>query len=389
MKNKLKQNDSASLLQIIKPDSINLINSTDDLTVEDVVVIYAYAEAIVETVREPLVILDEGLHIKTANKAFFDFFKVTKEETYNQLIFDLGNGQWNIPELKKLLEKILTKSSHFEDFEVAHEFDDIGHRTMILNARRIILEGHKTELVLLAIEDMTSKKNIDKQKDDFIGIASHELKTPLTSIKTYIQLLQKNAKTIEDKKSTFLLDKTLKQIERMEHMMGSFLNAYQLQTGKLILKKEHFDINKLIQDNIETFEYISKSHKIHFDQNIKNDIFADKETIDQVIINLITNAIKYSPNSDQINIKSSENSNSITITIQDFGMGIPKEQQDMIFDRFFRAKGKQEQNIKGLGLGLYIAYEIVKEHGGKMWVDSRENKGATFSFTLPKIKSSK
>lgn len=153
------------------------------MTVEDVVVVYAYAEAIVETVREPLIILDEQLRIKTANKSFFDKFKVEKKETYNKLIFDLGNGQWDIPLLKKLLKEILPKSSYFNDYEVSHKFEDIGERTMLLNARRIVLEGHKTELILLAIEDMTDQKLIDKQKDDFIGIASHELKTPLTSIK--------------------------------------------------------------------------------------------------------------------------------------------------------------------------------------------------------------
>lgn len=135
-----------------------LISHTKSITVEDVVVMYAYAEAIVETVREPLIILDEHFNVKTANKSFFDTFKVSKEETYNKLIFDLGNGQWNIPALKKLLKQILPKNAHFENFEVSHTFEDIGTRTMILNARRIVLEGHKTQLILLAIEDITQQK---------------------------------------------------------------------------------------------------------------------------------------------------------------------------------------------------------------------------------------
>lgn len=185
------------------PTALEILKDIKDLTVEDVVVVYAYAEAIVETVREPLVILDEKLRIKTANKSFFDTFKVNKKETYNKLIFELGNEQWNIPSLRKLLTQLLPKSSHFKDYEVSHEFEDIGTRTMMLNARRIVLEGHKTELILLAIEDITARKLVDKQKDDFIGITSHELKTPLTVIKGLIQVLQRHNKKTNDKKIYF------------------------------------------------------------------------------------------------------------------------------------------------------------------------------------------
>src|SRR5579859_6226128 len=128
-----------------------LLKDIKNLTIEDVIVLYAYAEAIVETVREPLIILDEKLKIKTANKSFFDMFKVNKEESYDKLIFELGNGQWNIPSLKKLLKNILPKNSHFNDYEVHHTFETIGERTLLLNARRIVLNGHKLHLILLEI----------------------------------------------------------------------------------------------------------------------------------------------------------------------------------------------------------------------------------------------
>jgi two-component system, OmpR family, phosphate regulon sensor histidine kinase PhoR len=365
------------------PTPIELLSNIKNLTVEDVVVIYAYAEAIVETVREPLIILDENLRIKTANKSFFDAFKVTKKETYDQLIFDLGNGQWDIPELKKLLKEILPKNSHFEDFEVTHTFDDIGKRTMILNARRIVLEGHKTELVLLAIEDITQKKLFDKHKDDFIGIATHELKTPLTSIKSFVQILQRHHIKTSDERSVFLLDKVSKQIDNMESMMKSFLNVYRVQTGKLELRCENFSLEVLLNDIIETLQYSTDSHKIKRVGKLPGQVFADKDRIGQVVINLITNAIKYSPNGNEIIISVKKTSKEVTISVQDFGMGIPKEQQGRVFDRFFRSKGKKEKKIEGLGLGLYIAHEIVKEHKGKMWVDSTVDKGSTFHFTLP------
>lgn len=365
------------------PDTAELIKDIENLTVEDVVVIYAYAEAIVETVREPLIILDGNLRIKTANKAFFDAFKVEKKETYNKLIFELGNGQWDIPELKKLLKKILPKNSHFENFEVTHTFDDIGTRTMMLNARRIVLEGHKTELVLLAIEDITHKKNIDKHKDDFIGIATHELKTPLTSIKSFVQILKKHHEKSTDTKTNFMLEKVSKQIDRMEHMMKSFLSVYSLQTGKLKLNKTNVSLDVVLKDIIETLQYSTDTHKIFLKDKIHTTISADKERIEQVLINLITNAIKYSPNANKIIITAEKTKEHVTISVQDFGLGIPKEQQKQVFERFFRSKGKEEKNIEGLGLGLYIAFEIVIEHGGKMWVDSTPNKGSTFHFSIP------
>ncbi len=385
MKKKRDQTIKTKILedtQSAKKLPVDIVN----LTVEDVVVLYAYAEAIVETVREPLVILDGNLRVKTANKSFFDTFKVMKKDTYNKLIFELGNNQWNIPELKKLLNDVLNKNSQFDNFEVQHDFEDIGHKTMLLNARRIVLEGHKTELILLAIEDITQKKIIDKQKDDFIGIVSHELKTPLTSTKAFVQILQLHNHKTQDKKNIFILDKISKQVMRMEHMMSSFLNVYTLQSGKLELHKEDFLVDDLLKDILETFEYSTDTHIIYRKGNTVNKIHADRERIGQVITNLLTNAIKYSPSKDRVVVVLKEDGNAITVSVQDFGIGIPKEQHDLIFNRFFRAKGTEKQKIQGVGLGLYIAYEIIKEHKGKMWVESSVGKGSTFYFSLPLIK---
>lgn len=366
-----------------------LINDIKNLTVEDVVVVYAYAEAIVETVREPLVILDENLRIKTANKAFFDLFRVTKEETYDKLIFKLGNGQWDMPSLKKLLIKILPKNSVFNDYEVHHKFEDIGERTMLLNARRIILEGHKTELILLAIEDVTDEKKVDKQKDDFIAIASHELKTPLTSIKAFVQLLQTHHQKSKDKKSIFMLDKISAQIDRVNNMMSSFLNVYTIQTGKLEMHKESFYIDKAINDVVETFQLTTDKHVITRRGDTKVKVYADKERISQVIINFITNAIKYSPSANKIVVSTTKSTSDVIVSVQDFGFGIAKDQQKKIFERFYRSNKKESKQINGLGLGLFIVNEIIKAHKGKVWIESKVGSGSTFFFSLPIQKSKK
>ncbi len=383
MKNKptKKTIGNTEAIELLK--DIKEIKDIKNLTVEDVVVMFAYAEAIVETVREPLVILNEALCIKTANKAFFDMFRVNKSETYNKCIFDIGNGQWDTPDLKKLLLEVLPKNSVFNDYEITHTFEDIGQRTMILNARRIVLEGHKTELILLAIEDVTEIRKIEKEKDDFISMASHELKTPLTTIKMFVQLLQETHKKKKDKKSEFISDKINIQVDRLTSMMGSFLNVYAIQNGKMDMHRNTFSLDKALQEEIETFQYSTDTHVIIFKgtKNIK--IFADKERISQVITNLLTNAIKYSPAAHRIVVTLKKAKQEVIVSIQDFGMGIAKDQQEKIFERFYRTNGKKEKEIKGLGLGLYIASEIIKSHEGKLWVESKVGSGSTFFFSLP------
>ena len=160
--------------------------------------------------------------------------------------------------------------------------------------------------------------------------------------------------------------------------MASFINVYTMQTGKLALKKQHFSLEELMKDILETFDYMTETHAIERLGKYTPNIYADKERISQVLINLLTNAIKYSPKANKLIVEVKKSGQEIIISVQDFGMGIPKEQQDKIFERFFRVKGNKEKNIQGLGLGLYIAHEIIKEHKGRMWVESRAGKGATF-----------
>ncbi|HVF69937.1 MAG TPA: ATP-binding protein [Xanthomonadales bacterium] len=389
MKNKRGQIIPSKILEKT-PDATELLKNIENLTVEDVVVIYAYAEAIVETVREPLIILDGNLRIKTANKSFFDTFKVTKKETYNKLIFDLGNGQWDIPELKKLLRKILPKSSQFNDFEVNHEFKGLGKKIMLLNARRIVLEGHETELILLAIEDVTQHKLIEKQKDDFFAIASHELKTPVTSIKAYTQILAKKIADFDDTKKAYFLKNIDNQTDKLVNLINDFLDMSKIQAGKLVFAKKKFDLDALIKKIVVDFQYMTKTHQIKKIGEIKKSIIGDQDRIDQVLVNLLTNAIKYSPEGKEIIVRSHTNKNTVTVSIQDFGRGIPQVKQKHVFDKYFQVSEKSDDGKKGFGLGLYITSEIVKRHKGKIWVESTKGKGSTFYFTLPlNLKSQK
>lgn len=342
-----------------------------------------FAEAIVETVREPLVVLDEKLRVITANRSFYKIFHVKKNETEHKLIYRLGNGQWDNAQLRHLLEKILPDKTFFEDFEIEHEFPIIGKRVVLLNARKVVQKNNNQPMILLAIEDITEKKHIEQQKDDFISIASHELKNPVTSMKAYTQVLQRHPLITNDKKASLMLEKMDLQMNRLTELVASFMNVYKMRTGKLRLKKEHFQLEELIAEVVGNFQYTISSHIVELTSDTKVSVYADKARIYQVLVNLISNAIKYSPGEDKVIVSQAKDVDKVIVSVKDFGMGIPKEEQHRIYERFFRAKGKKEGSIPGLGLGLFISTEIVKQHGGELWMKSLEGKGSTFYFTLP------
>lgn len=342
-----------------------------------------YSEAIVDTVRTPLIVLNKEQKILTANRSFYDTFKLTSVETENQLIYKLDQNAWDIPKLKILLEKILPKNTHFDNYEVEIDHPKIGHRIILLSARRTYRQVNNTEAILLAFEDITARKLLERQKDDFIGIVSHELKTPLTSILLYAQLLEKHLEKIKDKKGMYFLSKLSGQTERLTQLMASFVNVYEIQNGKLALRKKKFPFDKLVEGIIADFQFTTESHTIEHYGETKMTISADRDRVAQVLVNLISNAIKYSPKADKIIITSAYEKGKVIVCIQDFGFGIAENEQNKIFERFFRTSNKRESNILGLGLGLYISDEIIKRHKGKIWVKSKLGKGSKFYFSLP------
>jgi PAS domain S-box-containing protein len=364
-------------------DKFSWLRDIKTLSIGDLIELYAYAEAIVETVREPLMILDKDLRVKSVNKSFLDTFKVTKKSIYGKHIYNLNSGEWNIPALRKLLEDILPKNSHFNDFEVHHKFNKLGEKVMLLNARRIILEENNTKLILLAIEDVTLRKKLEQQKDEFVSIVSHELKTPLTSIKLFIQLVEKRLRARGDKQDSYFMKNVIKQTDRLSDLINELLHVGRIEAGELILHKKKVDLDKLIKRIVVDYQYTTENHTLVKEGEIKRKVFCDAYRIEQVLTNLITNAIKYSPNADKIIVKFGIKKDQVVISVQDFGLGIAKKDQLYIFERFYRTEKKKEQNIEGFGLGLYISSQIIQKHGGRMWVDSVKGKGSTFYFTLP------
>ncbi|HKV57351.1 MAG TPA: ATP-binding protein [Ktedonobacteraceae bacterium] len=231
--------------------------------------------------------------------------------------------------------------------------------------------------------DITEQKQLEQQKDDFLGIASHELKTPLTSLKAYAQLLERRFRHEGDARSAELLQKMDAQLNKLTGLVEDLLDATRIEGGQLLFHPSLFDFNTLIEEVVEETQRTTTGHIIVKELAASVTISADRDRIGQVVTNLLTNAIKYSPQAATVVMKTVRTDDAIIISVQDFGIGIPEEKQPHIFERFFRVGGETRITYPGLGLGLYISAEFVKRHRGSIWVESAEGKGTTFSFSLP------
>lgn len=601
-----------------------------------------YSEAVIATIREPLLVLSKNLHVKSANDSFYEKFRANEQETEGQLIFDLGKRQWNIPEFRTLLESILPAKSSFSGFEVNYNFPDIGPRVLLLNAREIIRESKDEKLILLAIEDITEQKELirlveesekrfrnmlmqspvafsilkgedmvvevannavkelwgkgddiegkkltdilpeirdqgfaellqsvystgepyfgheskvrlqrkggwenvyfnfvyqpyreadgtlsgvaiiatevtsqaefnhqirekaeefrqltefmpdkianadpqgnitycnqkwldytgrsisdlnglgwkkvmypddligiakrmrssfitrgdfemehrclsktgeyrwhltraqavkndagdikqwiistteiqklkeeEQRKDEFMKMVSHELKTPVTSIKGYVQIVLKMLE--EQPNPDPIINSSLvrvdRQITRLTRLISELLDLARINDSKFELNKEVFGLNELALEVIQDIRFTNVNIDIDLHSAYACSLNADRDRIGQVIINLITNAIKYSPDRKQIDVAiEKEGGNQVTLSVKDYGIGIDKEHQQKVFDRFYRAVGSSQHQYTGFGIGLFMAREIIQRHGGFVSVESEKGDGSIFYFTLP------
>jgi PAS domain S-box-containing protein len=231
--------------------------------------------------------------------------------------------------------------------------------------------------------DVTEQRRLEQQKDDFISIASHELKTPVTSVKAYAQLLAQRFHKAGDTRSAELLGKMNAQLNKLAKLIGDLLDETKIQGGKLQLQASTFDYSELLREIVEEVQRTATRHTIICDHAPAIMLTGDRERVGQVLTNLLANAVKYSPEADRVVVHAWLADGEIITQVCDFGIGIPKEEQARIFDRLFRVGGKERQIYPGLGLGLYISAEIVRRHHGRIWAQSEEGTGSTFAFALP------
>ena len=219
-----------------------------------------------------------------------------------------------------------------------------------------------------------------KRKDEFMSIASHELKTPLASVKAYVQLLDRSLE--KDERIKGYLDRTLAQINKLNSLIVDLLDTSRIENGRLKFNESLFNFNKLINESVEMISQIYPDYKIRVSGDSNVLIRGDETRLEQVILNYMTNAIKYSPDIRELELHSTIQNNFLIVSVKDFGIGIPKKNHADVFRKFYRVESISRR-FQGLGVGLYICYEIIGRHNGKCWLESEEGKGSTFYFSLP------
>lgn len=214
----------------------------------------AYAESIIATVREPLVVLDAQLKVISANRAFYQTFKVTPQETIGQGIYDVGNRQWDIPQLRKLLEEIIPKSTEFNDYEVVHDFKNIGPKVMLLNARKIYTKENHIQKILLAIEDVTEHAKIENIREEFMGLVSHELRSPITSLLLGIGNLREGILGPFSKEQAVMLDVCQSNAAQLAGTIDNILTLSRLRHEQKPIEQKETNLCALIHNVIQKFQ---------------------------------------------------------------------------------------------------------------------------------------
>jgi PAS domain S-box-containing protein len=261
----------------------------------------------------------------------------------------------------------------------------------------VMIISHDITESIRQMEELRKAIEADKLKSDFIKMASHELKTPITSIKGYVQLLLtalKENEQEEKKLPPLLLRSSLisaeKQLNRLTRLMSELLDLSRIESGQLDFNLEEFSINELVIDVIQDVLHTKPTQQINLYHDLNCRVHADKDRIGQVVINVLTNAIKYSPGGEKIDVTIRRHeTGQVAVSIMDYGIGIEQKFHEKIFERFYRAEGHEEQTYPGFGIGLFIAKEIIQRHGGSIFVTSEKRKGSTFTFTLPMAKKRK
>ena len=380
---------------------------------------YTYYETILATVHEPMLVLDKNIRIKSANKAFCSTFQINEEEIIGVLLFKLSNSQWNIPELRELLEDIIPQNNRFQDFEVDLDFTVVGHKTLLLNAHQIEQASKNEELIVLTMVDITEVRKLAtelqtkqrkvlnelieakviaeqktlvaedavKSKQQFLSNMSHEIRTPMNAIIGFTSVLMKT-KLSETQKVYVNAIKV--SGESLIVLINDILDLAKVDAGKMAIEHIPFRLFSSVSDMLHLFETKMQEKNLtlikEYDTSIPEILVGDPVRLRQIILNLMSNAVNFTDDGTitvQVRKLDEDDENvKIEFVVSDTGIGIPGNKLKQIFDAFEQVASETTRLYGGTGLGLAIVKQLVKLQGGTVKVKSKVGKGSTFSFAL-------
>ena len=360
-----------------------------------------YSESIINTVREPLIAMDQDLRVVSASRSFYEVFKVNPKETVGQLVYDLGNKQWDIPKLRELLETILPQKATFDNYEVAHDFADIGRRIMLLNARQIQRVLGKERIILLAIEDITERKQFEtelrkakeaaeaanKAKSAFLANMSHEIRTPMNAIMGFSQLMRRDPEATPKQRQQ--IETINRSGEHLLALINDILEMAKAEAGRTTLNPAAFDLHGVVSDVERMLRSRAEAKglvlEVEQGDGLPRFVTADEGKIRQILLNLVSNAIKFTEKGEvalRVGARpGAEGGFDLTAEVEDTGPGIAPGELARLFHPFEQAEAGRAGG-GGTGLGLAISRGYARMMGGDIAVNSRPGQGSVFSFTV-------
>lgn len=342
-------------------------------------------KAILATIREPLLVLDGTLRVQMANQSFYDMFQLTQSVTEGRLLQELGEGEWDMSDLRALLEDVLPKEQIIENFEISQHFHQLGRRVMLLNARKLRREDNPAGLILLAIEDITTRKHTEEellrsQQDlqRFAFVAAHDLGAPLRSSMALLELLERRTQEMMEPGDRHLLSLARTNLERLQGLMSDILTYSQLGEAE---STTLVPLQESLQRALTHLQSEIEEAGAQVECGALPSLMADPSLIMLVFQNLLSNALKYrAPAVPHIRVEGNLDNGEWIVSVADNGQGFDPAYAEMIFQPFKRLPST---STPGSGIGLTTCKRIVERLGGRIWAESVLGRGATFYFTLP------
>jgi signal transduction histidine kinase/ActR/RegA family two-component response regulator len=347
-----------------------------------------YTKAILNTVSNPLVVLDDKLRVQSANRAFYSTFSTSREKTHGVPLSDLGDDDWKTSGLWTSLEEIVAKNSDFGLLEIEHDVA-ANPRTFLLDARRVSRAGDTT--VLLAFHDITERKQAERRKDEFLALLAHELRNPLAPIRTGLELIRLAGDTQAAVRRVRLMME--RQVNQMVRLVDGLLDVSRIASGKIILERAPNSVNELIQIAIEAHRTAIEAKKIDLTVDLPEEpclVDVDSTRFIQVLSNVLHNAEKFTPGNGKIRVSvdthDANGTRQVAITISDTGIGIAPQMLARVFELFVQAHPTEHAH-GGLGIGLALARQLIEMHGGEIAAHSPgPGHGTAMVITMPLFK---
>ncbi len=339
-------------------------------------------DQLITNITDFIYTFDRAGRFTFANKPLLDLLGITLPQIVGRNFHELPYPEDLANTLQAYIQRVIdTKEQIVDETPYVSPSGKSGYYEYIFSP--VFDEAGEVVLVAGSTRDITERVLREREKDQFLAIVSHELKTPVTSIKAYAQILQRRLTREDNTAGAAQMAKMNAQIDKLSALIADLLDITRAESGKLQFHQADFAFDSAVAEAIEEVQRTTKGHRIELRGATNRVVHGDKDRIEQVVVNLLTNAVKFSPHADRIAVTLNADDARVTLSVRDFGIGIPAEQQSRIFERFYRAVEGERETVPGLGLGLFIAAEIVERHAGVIWAESDYGHGATFSFSLP------